>query len=61
MVTVVDIACVLVGRLEIEHVVDTRRWRKAGVDSGTPLPTEGYARYVGAEDTAPGHRVDSAR
>ena len=61
MVTVVDIACVLVGRLDIKQVVDTRRLRQARIDGRTPLPLDGYAGYIGAEDTAPGDRVNPAR
>ena len=58
MVPVVDIACVLVGRLEIKHV-GVRR--KARVDGRTPLPLHGYAGYRGAEDTTPGGRNTAAR
>jgi len=61
MVSVIDVACVLVGRLEIEQVVDTRSWRQAGVYGCTPLPLHGYAWYRGAEDTAPGRRNTAAR
>ena len=35
MVSVVDSACVLVGRFDIKHVIDTRSWRPAGVNGGT--------------------------
>jgi hypothetical protein len=52
MVPVVEIACVLVGRFDIKHVVDTRSRRPAGVDGGTPLPLHLYTGYGGAEDTA---------
>jgi hypothetical protein len=61
MVPVVDIARVLVGRLEIKHVVDTRSCRPARVDGRTPLPLYGYAGYGGAEYTAPGWRNTAAR
>jgi len=61
MVSVVDNTCVLVGRLDIKHVVDTRSWRPAGVDGGTPLPTQVYTGYVGAEDTAQVWRNTAAR
>jgi hypothetical protein len=52
MVPVVDIARVLVGRLDVKDVVDSRRRRQARVDGRTPLPLHGYAGYRGAEDTA---------
>jgi hypothetical protein len=61
MVPVIDIARVLVGRLDIKEVVDVRSWWQAHVDGRTPLPLHGYAGYRGAEDTAPGDRVDPAR
>ena len=61
MVPVVDIACVLVCRLDIKDVVDTRSWREARVDGRTPLPLNGYAGYRGAEDTAPGWRNTATR
>ena len=61
MVSVVDIACVRVGRLDIKQLVDTRRCRQARIDGCTPVPRHGYAGYRGAEDTAPGDRVDPAR
>ena len=61
MVPVIDIARVLVGRLDIKHVVDTRSCRPARVDGRTPLPLHGYAWYRGAEDTAPGRRNTAAR
>ena len=61
MVPVIDIARVRVGRLDIKHVVDTRSWRPARVDSRTPLPLHGYASYRGAEDTAPVWRNTAAR
>ena len=61
MVSVIDIACVLVGRLDIEQVVDARRLRQARIDGRAPLPLHGYAGYRGAEDTAPGRRNTAAR
>ena len=61
MVPVVDIARVLVGRLDIKHVVDTRSCRPARVDGRTPLPLYGYAGYRGAEYTAPDRRNTAAR
>ena len=60
MVSVVDNTCVRVGRLDIKHVVDTRRWRPARVDGRTPLPLYGYAGYRGAEYTAPDRRNTAA-
>ena len=61
MVPVIDIASVLVGRLDIKHVVDTRSRRPARVDGRTPLPLYGYAGYRGAEYTAPDRRNTTAR
>jgi hypothetical protein len=53
MVPVVDIACILAGRLEIKRI--GVRW-EARVDGRTPLPLHGYTGDRGAEDTAPGRR-----
>ena len=53
MVPIVDIACVLVSRFDIKHIVDTRSWRPAAVGRRTPLPLYLYTRYRGTEDTAP--------
>jgi hypothetical protein len=58
MVSVVDIACVLMGRLDIKHV---EVWREAGVDGRTPLPLHMYTGYRGAEDTAQVWRNTAAR
>ena len=61
MVSIVDNTCVLVGRFDIKHVVDTRSWRPARVDSRTPLPLHLYPAYIGAEDTAQVWRNTAAR
>jgi hypothetical protein len=57
MISVVDITCVLVSWLDIKHV---EVWREARVGGRTPLPLHGYARYIGAEDTAPVWRNTAA-
>lgn len=61
MVPIVEIACLVMGRLDHKRVVKSRvRWREAGVDGCTPLPLHGYAGHRGAERTAPGYRTDTA-
>jgi hypothetical protein len=61
MVPVVDVARVLVSRLNVKRVVATRNRWEAGVGSRTPLPLHGYTGYRGTEDTAPGRRNTAPR
>jgi hypothetical protein len=47
MVPIIDVACVLVGRLDIKEVVDTRRLREARVHRRSPFPAHGDAGFRG--------------